>query len=71
MASFELNEVEKKKADAFIQWHKRCRPNKGVDHLRTYAPFKFTFTPTGIGTAVEIICPYCGKKRDVTDIDSW
>ena len=71
MANYELNKVEQEKANEFIKWHKKCRPNKGVDHLRQYVPFKYLFTPTGIGNAVEIICPYCGKKRDITDVDSW
>lgn len=31
----------------------------------------FSFTPTGIGVAVKIVCPYCGRIGDITDIDSW
>jgi len=71
MIKFELNEVEEKKAESFKKWHKRCRPNKNNDTIPQYAPFKYVLTPLGIGTAIEIICPYCGKKKDITDIDSW
>lgn len=30
----------------------------------------FAFTPTGIGTAIEVICA-CGAKENITDYDSW
>lgn len=71
MKEFILNEVEETRANNFIQWHKRCRPKKNSDAITQYAPFKYVLTPLGIGTAVEIICPYCGKKKDITDVDSW
>lgn len=71
MANFTLNDTEKKKADVFIKWHKRCRPKNNNDMFPQYAPFKYIFTPTGIGNAVTIVCPYCGKTRDITDVDCW
>ena len=70
MANFTLNEVEEKRANDFKQWHKRCRP-KSNDPYRQYAPFKYIFTPTGIGSSVDIVCPYCGKVKNITDVDSW
>ena len=42
-----------------------------VDTLRQYALFKYIFTPTGIGRSVDIVCPYCGKVKNITDVDSW
>lgn len=70
MTEFKLNEVEEKRANDFKQWHKRCRP-KPHYALRQYAPFKYIFTPTGIGSSVDIVCPYCGKVKNITDVDSW
>ena len=70
MTEFKLKEVEEKRADDFKQWHKRCRPKPHYT-LRQYAPFKYIFTPTGIGSSVDIVCPYCGKVKNITDVDSW
>ena len=70
MTNFTLNEVEEKRANDFKQWHKRCRP-KSNNPLKQYAPFKYIFTPTGIGNGVDIVCPYCGKVKNITDVDTW
>lgn len=32
--------------------------------------FSFTFTPTGIGTGVDVKC-VCGETCDLTDYNSW
>lgn len=67
MANYTLDELEKERAEKFKQWHKRCRPkNKEV-----HPPFKYIFSSTGIGNVVHIVCPYCGKERDITNIDCW
>ena len=71
MTSFTLTEQEEASAKRFITWHKRCRPNKISDEMPQYAPFQYIFKPLGIGNAVAIKCPYCGKVKDITDIDSW
>lgn len=70
MLKFEFNDVEEKRANDFKQWHKRCRP-KSNDKFKQYAPFKYIITPTGIGVGIDIICPYCKKVKNITDIDSW
>jgi hypothetical protein len=28
-------------------------------------------TGTGIGTHLEVVCPICGEKEDITDLDMW
>ena len=28
-------------------------------------------TGTGIGTLLKVVCPICGKSRDITDISVW
>ena len=33
--------------------------------------YQYQLTGTGIGTAIKIRCPICGKEEDVTDYDSW
>lgn len=71
MTEFKLNEIEEKRANDFKQWHKRCRPKVNSDGIPQYAPFKYIFTPLGIGVTVSIICPYCKKEKDITDIDNW
>ena len=70
MTEFKLNEVEEKRADDFKQWHKRCRP-KPHYALRQYALFKYILTPTRIGSSVDIVCPYCGKVKNIKYFDSW
>ena len=70
MANYTLDDIEKKGADKFIEAHKKCRPH-GKDPYRQTAPFSYIFTPTGIGVAVKIKCPYCGRTKDITNIDCW
>ena len=67
MAKYELDEVEQKRFDAFRKSHKKCRPNK----VEIGLPYSFIFTPTRIGTAVKVVCPYCGKTKDITNVDCW
>jgi hypothetical protein len=50
--------LEKKFQDEHYKKHKR-------DHR------KISFVPTGVGSAVEIECLICKKKKDITDYGSW
>lgn len=70
MATFQLNAIEKRGADNFIQLHEACRPH-GKDPYRQFAPFSYIFTPTSIGNGVDIVCPYCGEKENITDYSCW
>lgn len=71
MANYTLDNLEKERSDQFQKWHKRCRPKNDNEVFPQYAPFKYIFTPTGIGVCVHIVCPYCGKERDITNVDCW
>ena len=31
----------------------------------------FIVGSTSIGGTLKILCPYCGHKEDITDIDTW
>lgn len=33
--------------------------------------FTYTFTPTGIGTVIRVVCSYTKAELDVSDYDSW
>lgn len=28
-------------------------------------------TGTGVGTHLEVVCPICGAKEDITDVEAW
>ena len=72
MANYILSEKEEEAAKAFIEKHKKCRPKYLKYTLSPqYAPFKYIFAPTGIGTAVSIKCPYCDREKDITDVSCW
>lgn len=71
MTKFELNDVEEERAKAFKEKHKACRPKNNNDMFPQFAPYSYIFTPTGIASCVKIVCPYCGEKEDISDIDSW
>ena len=66
MANYILDDLEKKRADAFKEHHKYCRKRNGIS-----LPYKYIFTSNGIGNVVVIKCPYCGKEKDITNIDCW
>ena len=66
MADFTLEKKKKKRADAFKEHHKNRRKRNGIS-----LPYKYIFTSSGIGNVVVIKCPYCGKEKDITNIDCW
>lgn len=67
MARFELNDKEKKKAEAFIKKHKHPEVSKGAigGHIN------YVFTPTGIGICIWMECSICKAKKDITDYNCW
>lgn len=68
-----LNDKEEKRYKKFCEKHKICRINAGKD---TFSGFpvgnsEIIITPTGIGNVIEVRCPICGKRKNITDSDSW
>ena len=61
MEEFVLTENQQAAVDEFRENH---RVEKGFK-------YSITFTPTGIGTNVEIKCLNCGRKEDITDYSVW
>ena len=68
MVTFKLNEVEQTAANDFIEKHLTCVKQ----HPSTIGGgISYIFTPTGVGTIVEIRCNICGTKTDITDYGNW
>ena len=56
---FKLNEKEIASAELFRLNHKG------------HGQFVYMFTPTGIGTNVQIKCLGCNELKDITDYNLW
>lgn len=63
---YKLSDKEEVQAKNFMKKHKTCKGEQGYNR-----PFPYKITPTGIGVAVEIICPYCHASEDITDYETW
>lgn len=59
----ELSDNEIKKIRVFRKAH--------YDSCKNGSTFLFGFTGTGIGEAITIKCPICGKEENVTDYNDW
>lgn len=57
-----LTEIENKAAEHFM-WKHRCKLGQRVLQLIA--------TPTGLGLNIEAKCLNCGKKKDISDYESW
>lgn len=68
-----LNDKEEKRYKKFCEKHKICRINAGKDTVSGFpvGHTELIITPTGIGDVIEVRCPICGKKKNITDYDSW
>jgi hypothetical protein len=58
-----LNASENAAAADFIRRH-RCKP-------KSPRIAQVTVTPTGIADNIKVMCPTCGKEKDVSDYSSW
>jgi len=55
-----------KELDKLKEWQEKIK-----DLFGEYGTYKYTFTPTGIGTCVEVYSDLTRTTIDLTDIDSW
>ena len=63
-----LTPVEKERIKEFRNKHyKSC----AQPHKMSGSKYIYTITGTGIGQMIEIECPVCGEKLDITDLESW
>ena len=58
---FRMNQFEIKKMNKFKQKH----------HEKCQSAITTMFTETGIGCRVEVYCPVCDKKKDISNYDVW
>ncbi len=59
-------ELTKAQTQQYNDWVNHCDTPAGTIGGR----ISFVFTPTGLGTCIEIQC-ICGEKLNVTEYDSW
>ena len=60
---FELYAVEQVDFEHWVAIHaKNCRMGSGL---------AYTFTPSGIGRKVAVVCQRCNEEKDITDYDNW
>ena len=65
---FELGPLEEKRAEEFIKKHIKC----SKEHPTAIGgSITYIFTPTSIGTAVEVECSLCGESENITDYGRW
>lgn len=65
-----LKMLSNKEASA-IQTFKNAHYAMHTPHTKSSgSTYIYTLTQTGVGTAISITCPVCGKTENVTDYDS-
>ena len=72
--TFELDEVETKRAHEFIKRHDHSEEFKAAGKMGFSTlgmQFTYTITPGGFGPLVSIKCNHCGESEDITNSDNW
>lgn len=64
--SHSLHELSEKELNSYRKF--RGQHYKSCHNGGTYV---ITLSGTGIGESIEVACPVCGKKQDITDLESW
>lgn len=62
------SDKEKEAYKKFTEEHMHDRLTSKFNSGR--APYLIP-TSNGIGTALKVVCPICGEKKDITDIEVW
>ena len=73
MASLVLSDIEKEADKKFREEHAQCRRlAKKYQAQPTCGSFIYELNrSSGIGISISIRCPYCGRKKDITDVTNW
>lgn len=67
MKEFTITDNQMNKVNTWINQH---RVHCGCLKEECDCHITYSFTPTGIGVVIKIICA-CKRELDITDIDSW
>ena len=73
MANLALSNKEKEATKAFKEEHASCKAlakKYGVVPIGASFSYEVSFS-SGIGASLSIKCPYCGEKKDITDVTCW
>ena len=58
-----MDEAEYEADKEFREWH--------YQNCRNGSTFQYELIGTGIGTAISVICPRCGERKDITSFANW
>jgi len=67
MKQFTLAPSEERAADQFEKDHDHPAHNNGS----VGGGISYRFTPTGIGSAIVVICGTCKMEKNITDFENW
>ena len=65
---------ELKAYEKFCKKHEHLKEIESVDDLVAGSVYKHPYVKfggTGIGMCKTVVCPVCGKEKDITDIEVW
>ena len=59
-------------------WNKHMKEKYGKEYKKVFMKNPLPgwnhvveLVGTGFSTCITVVCPICGKKKDITDIDNW
>ena len=63
--------ASQKEKDAYDEFEKKHMHDRCTSRYNGgRAPYLIP-TGTGVGTQLEVVCPICGAKEDITDVEVW
>ena len=69
--TFELTAEQEKLFEEFRKKKEKERRKANKRDAAIGGAFTFCFTPTSIGTSLEVVCNDDKSKLDLTDYDNW